>query len=70
MAGKTEAETTQTEYGPSHAGRDPASGRSLGPRIMTPVQARQGVVSGRVVTVLGISVTLAVLGMVLAFVLL
>jgi hypothetical protein len=37
---------------------------------MTPVRARQGVVSGRVVTVLGISVTLAVLGMVLAFVLL
>jgi len=36
---------------------------------MTPVSARQGVVSGRVVTVLGISVTLAVVGMVLAFVL-
>ena len=70
MAGKAEAETTQTEYGPSHAGQDPTSGRSPSPRMMTPVQARQGVVSGRVVTVLGISVTLAVLGMVLAFVLL
>ena len=68
MAGKAEAET-QTEYGPSHAGRDPTSGRSLGARIMPPVRARQGVVSGRVVTVLGISVTLAVVGMVIAFVL-
>ncbi len=68
MAGKAEAET-QTEYGPSQAGRDPTSGRSLGARIMPPVRARQGVVSGRVVTVLGISVTLAGVGMVLAFVL-
>jgi hypothetical protein len=39
MAGKAEAET-QTEYGPSHAGRDPTSGRSLGARIMPPVRAR------------------------------
>jgi hypothetical protein len=35
---------------------------------MSPVQARQGVVSGRVVTVLAVSVTLALLAMVLAFV--
>ena len=68
MGGKAEAET-QTEYGPSHAGRAPNSGPSLGARIMPPVRARQGVVSGRVVTVLGISVTLAVVGMVLAVVL-
>jgi hypothetical protein len=63
MASKAEAET-QNEYGPSHGGGGPTS-----ERIMTPVRARQGVVSGRVVIVLGISVTLAVLGMVLAFLL-
>ena len=68
MANKAEAET-QTEYGPSHGGGGPTSERNLGAHIMTPVRARQGVVSGRVVTMLGISVTLAVLGMVLAFVL-
>jgi hypothetical protein len=68
MASKGETET-QTEYGPSPGGRGPTSERNSGAHIMTPVRARQGVVSGRVVTVLGISVTLAVLGMVLAFVL-
>jgi hypothetical protein len=68
MASKAETET-QTEYGPSHGDGGPTSERNSGARIMTPVRARQGVVSGRVVTVLGISVTLAVLGMVLAFVL-
>ena len=68
MAGKAETET-QTEYGPSPGGGGPTSEHNLGAHIMTPVRARQGVVSGRVVTVLGISVTLAVLGMVLAFVL-
>jgi hypothetical protein len=68
MASKAEGET-QAEYEPSHGGGVPTSERNLGARVMTPVQARQGVVSGRVVTVLGISVTLAVLGMVLAFVL-
>ena len=67
MAGKAEAET-QTEYGPSHS-CEGSTGLKPGVRIMTPVSARQGVVSGRVVTVLGISVTLAVVGMVLAFVL-
>jgi hypothetical protein len=68
MASKAEAET-QPEYGPSHGGGYPTSGRNQATRIMTPIRARQGVVSGRVVTVLGISVTLAVVGMVLAFVL-
>ena len=66
MASKAEAET-QTEHGPSQGGGHPTSGRNLGARIMTPIRARQGVVSGRVVTVFGISVTLAVVGMVLAF---
>jgi len=72
MPSKAETET-QTEYGPSHGGGGPRelieAARNSGAHIMTPVRARQGVVSGRVVTVLGISVTLAVLGMVLAFVL-
>jgi len=53
----------------SHGGGDQTSERNRGARIMTPVKARQGLVSGRVVTVLGISVTLAVVGMVLVFVL-
>ena len=68
MTSKAEAEKTRTEYGPSHSGEG-STGRTPGVRIMTPTRARQGVVSGRVVTVLGISVTLAVVGMVLAFVL-
>jgi hypothetical protein len=69
MTSKAEAEKTRTEYGPSHRAEGSTGGRKLGARIMTPVRARQGVVSGRVVTVLGISVTLAVMGMVLVFVL-
>jgi hypothetical protein len=35
--------------------------------ILSTVQARQGVVSGRVVTVLGCSLVLAIVGIVLAF---
>jgi hypothetical protein len=65
MTGKAESET-QTEYGPPHGGGGQTSKRNPGARIMTPVRARQGVASGRMVTVLGISVTLAVLVMVVA----
>lgn len=63
MADKREAKT-QTGNGPSQGCADRPS-----ERVMTAVQARQGLVSGRVVTVLGISVALVVLGMVLTFVL-
>jgi hypothetical protein len=66
MASKAETlPETQTETGPSHGGG--SRERNPDPRIMTPVRARQGVVSGRVVAVLGISLTLVVLGMVLVF---
>jgi hypothetical protein len=68
MPSKAEAEKARTEYGPSHSGEGSTGGSKLGVQKMTPVRARQGVVSGRVVTVLGISVTLAIVGMVLAFV--
>ena len=43
-------------------------GQNVRSHVMSPVQARQGVVSGRVVTVLAVSITLALLAMVLAFV--
>ena len=58
MTSKAEAENTRTEYGPSHS-CEGSTGLTPGVRIMTPIRARQGVVSGRVVTVLG-SVTLEV----------
>ena len=38
-----------------------------GPHIVTAVQARQGVISGRVVLVLGASISLALLAMILAY---
>jgi hypothetical protein len=37
------------------------------PRIVTAVQARQGVISGRVVLILGASISLALLAMILAY---
>ena len=37
------------------------------PRIVTAVQARQGVISGRIVKILGISLSLAILAMVLSY---
>jgi hypothetical protein len=37
------------------------------PRIVTAVHARQGVISGRVVLVLGASISLALLAMILAY---
>ena len=59
---------TQSEYGPAQVagGRIETRDRS---RVLTAVRSRQGLISGRVVTVLGVSMTLALLGMVLAVVL-
>ena len=37
------------------------------PQILTAVEARQGVISGRVVKVLGVSISLALLAMVLCY---
>ena len=37
------------------------------PHILTAVQARQGVISGRIVTILGVSISLAVLAMALSY---
>ena len=42
--------------------------RGIGSRVLSAIEARQGVVSGRVVTVLGVSLSLAILGIVVAFV--
>jgi hypothetical protein len=39
------------------------------PPLLTAVGARQGVISGRIVTVLGISITLAIIAMVLSYML-
>jgi hypothetical protein len=37
------------------------------PHILTAVQARQGVISGRIVKMLGVSISLALLAMVLSY---
>ena len=42
------------------------SGQST-PHILTAVQARQGVISGRIVKILGVSISLALLAMVLSY---
>lgn len=49
-------------------GNRPEGVRPVSPQL-TAVGARQGVISGRIVTVLGISIALAVAGMVAAFML-
>jgi hypothetical protein len=71
MTVKTEqinATSTASEYGPAHDGRSQSKGGSTGSRILNAVQARQGIISGRVVAMLGLSIVLAVMGLVLAFV--
>ena len=50
------------------AGNEPEPGRSPSP-LLHAVHARQGVISGRIVTVLGISIALAVAAMVAAYML-
>lgn len=57
-----------SEYKPEQDGKDQTRARVHRSRVMSSVQARQGVVSGRVVTVLAVSVALAFLAMVIAFV--
>lgn len=54
---------------------EPETGRSAAANVqpasplLTAVGARQGVISGRIVTVLGVSITLAIIAMVLSYVL-
>jgi hypothetical protein len=60
---------TQSEYGPAQVVTGGVETRGVRSRVLSAVHARQGVVSGRVATVLAVSVTLALVGMVLAFVL-
>jgi hypothetical protein len=65
MAADEKTETDiHSKYRPTQGGK----GQNVRSRVMSPVQARQGVVSGRVVTVLVVSITLALLAMVLAFI--
>jgi hypothetical protein len=71
MTVKTEqinATSTASEYEPAHDGRGQTKAGGTGARILSAVQARQGVISGRVVTMLGLSTVLAVIGLVLAYV--
>jgi len=42
------------------------SGQST-PHILTAVQARQGVISGRIVKILGVSISLALLAMIVSY---
>jgi hypothetical protein len=59
---------TEIEPGAVPNGNAPSVPRGFASRVLSAVEARQGVVSGRVVTVLGVSLSLALLGIVLAFV--
>jgi hypothetical protein len=58
--------STASEYAPAHDGRGQTKAGGTGARILSAVQARQGVISGRVVAMLGLSIVLAVIGLVLA----
>jgi hypothetical protein len=60
---------TQSEYGLAQVAKGRINTRDIRSRVLSAVRARQGVISGRVVTVLGLSVTLAIIGMILALVL-
>jgi hypothetical protein len=60
---------TQSECEPAQVVRGRIETRDIRSRVLSAVHSRQGLISGRVVTVLGVSMTLALLGMVLAFVL-
>jgi hypothetical protein len=62
---QTRADHPHSEYKPEEDGKDQTKAGDLRSRVMSSVQARQGVVSGRVVTVLAVSVTLALLAMVI-----
>jgi hypothetical protein len=59
---------TESDDKPANVAQGGTEAQDVGSRAMSSDQARQGVVSGRVVTVLAVSVILALLGLVLAFV--
>ena len=59
---------TEIETGPVQNGRARHAQRGIASRALSAIEARQGVISGRVVTVLGVSLVLALTGIVLAFV--
>ena len=59
---------TASEYGPAQDGSGQTKAGGTGSRILSAVQARQGIISGRVVIVLGLSIALAVLGLALVYV--
>jgi hypothetical protein len=60
--------TTEIETGPIQNGRAQPEPRGFGSRALSAIGVRQGVISGRVVTVLGVSLVLALTGIVFAFV--
>jgi hypothetical protein len=55
---------TKSEITPPFDGKGQAN-----PQTLTAVESRQGVISGRVVTILGVSLSLALLAMVLSYLL-
>lgn len=69
MANQEPIDVTRAEIEPVSARDGAGQPKPLdrAPHDLSAVEARQGVISGRVVTVLGVSVALAVVGMVLAF---
>jgi hypothetical protein len=59
---------TEIETGSAQNGRARPAQRGIASRALSAIEARQGVISGRVVTVLGVSLALTLTGIVLAFV--
>jgi len=59
---------TEIEAGPVLNERARPDQRGVASRPLSAIQARQGVISGRVVTVLAVSLALALTGILLAFV--
>ena len=59
---------TEIETGPVQKGRARPEQRGIGSHALGAIGVRQGVISGRVVTVLGVSLALTLTGIVLAFV--
>ena len=59
---------TEIETGSVQNGTARPEQRGIGSHALSAIGVRQGVISGRVVTVLGVSLVLALTGIVLAFV--
>jgi hypothetical protein len=58
---------TEIETGPVQNDKAQPAQHGIASRALSAIEARQGVISGRVVTVLGVSLVLTLTGIVVAF---